>query len=132
LGQVLQQRAGNRMEEAMGELEWVEKNASDPYLLYLANLFLGNLHMRAKRFDRAAQCYRAAVESKPRWQIAHIALSHALRASGDRSAADEVMQKALRLPVHNPSYVDGYRYYYLGQLNKVPQMFNELRQGIME
>jgi VWFA-related protein len=132
LGRVLQQRAGNRTEEALHELEWVENNASDPYLLYLANLFLGDLHMRAKRFDRAAECYRAAVESKPHWQIAHIALSHALRASGDRSAAGDVMQKALRLPVHSRSYVDGYRLYSLGQLNKVPQMFKELRQGIME
>ena len=132
LGKVLQERGGNRAEEASRELEWVVEHSSDPYLLYLANLFLGDLHKREKRFDRAVECYRGAVESEPRWQTAHISLSYALRATGDRAAAREVMQKALRLPVHDTDYVDGYRLYALGQLNRVPQMLNELRRGIME
>jgi tetratricopeptide (TPR) repeat protein len=132
LGKVLQERGDNQIEEAMRELEWVVRNESDPYLLYLANLFLGDLHKSGNDFVAAVAFYRAAIESEPRWQIAHIALSHALRASGDRSAARDVMQKALQLPVHDRSNVDGYRLYSLGQLTKVPQMLDELRQGIMQ
>jgi VWFA-related protein len=132
LGKVLQERGGNRREEAMRELGWVVDNASDPYMLYLANLFLGDLHKSKDDFVTAADFYRSAVESEPRWQIAHIALSQALHASGDRFEARNVMQKALRLPGHDPSYVDGYRLYALGQLTKVPQMLAELRQGITE
>ena len=130
LGKVLQERGGDRTEEANRELEWVATNASDPHLLFLANLFLGDHHMSRDKFVAAVAFYRAAVDSEPRWQTAYIALSHALRASGERSAARDVMQKALRLPVHDPSYVDGYRLYALGQLGKVPQMLDELRRGI--
>jgi tetratricopeptide (TPR) repeat protein len=132
LGKVLLERGGNRAEEAMREFEWVVQHSSDPYLLYLANLFLGDLHKREKRFGRAVECYRAAVDSEPRWQTAHISLSYALRATGDRAAARKVMQKALRLPVDDRNYVDGCRNYSLGQFMKVRQMLNELRQGIME
>jgi tetratricopeptide (TPR) repeat protein len=132
LGKVLLERGGKRVEEAMRELEWVVEHSSDPYLLYLANLFLGDLHKREKRFDRAVECYRAAVEAEPRWQTAQISLSYALRATGDRTAARDVMHRALQLPVHSPRYLDGFSLYSLGQLNKVPVMFDELRQGIME
>ncbi len=103
-----------------------------PYLLYLANLFLGDLHRSNDDVVAAIACYRAAVTAEPRWQAAHIALSHALRAKGDRSEARRVMQRALRLPVNDPRYVDGYRLYLLGQLHSVPQMLEELRQGVME
>jgi VWFA-related protein len=133
LGSVLQQRGGGgRVKEAERELQWVVDQASDPFLLYLANLFLGDLYGSQDDVVAAIAHYRAAIEAEPRWQAAHIALSHALRAKGDRSEARRVMQRALRLPVNDPRYVDGYRLYALGQLHNVPQMLEELRQGVVK
>jgi VWFA-related protein len=132
LGRVLQQRGGERVEEAARELAWSIEHSSDPYLLYLANLFLGDLHKSNDDFNAAVACYRAAVESEPRWQTAYVSLSYALRANGDRSEARRVMQRAMRLPVDAPRYIDGYRLYVLGQLHNVPRMLDELRQGIMK
>jgi tetratricopeptide (TPR) repeat protein len=101
-------------------------------LLYLANLFLGDLHKTEGRLAEAVASYREAVRAAPQWQVAYLSLSQALRASGNRSEARDVARKALELPVSDPEYVDGYRIYHLGQLNRVPELLERMRREVVQ
>jgi tetratricopeptide (TPR) repeat protein len=132
LGKVLLDRGGDRLEESKQELEWVVQKASDPYLLHLAHLFLGDLHKERGNLEAAIERYHAAVECEPRWQAAYILLSYALRAIGEWSSSRDVMERALRLPVTDATYVDGYRLYSRGQLIKFHRALDGLRRGLTE
>jgi tetratricopeptide (TPR) repeat protein len=94
-------------------------------------LFLGDLHKAEGRIAEAAASYREAVRAAPQWQVAYLSLSQALRATGKRDEARDVARKALELPVSDPEYLDGYRIYQLGQLNRVPKLLERMRREIV-
>jgi Tetratricopeptide repeat len=67
-------------------------SASRPYLV---KLFIGSAEERLGHFDRAIEAYRAAAAMLPQCQTPLVALSAALRASGDQvAAADAVLRIA--------------------------------------
>jgi len=65
-------------------------SASRPYLV---KLFIGSAEERLGHFDRAIEAYRAAAAMQPKCQTPWVALSAALRASGDQVAAADVVLK---------------------------------------
>ena len=83
---------------------------TDIRALYLAGLFLGAIHVRAKNFDRAAAQFRAASERIPKAQTAQIALAFVMHARGEAVQSATVLDRAVR---PSDEWTDpwwGYRY----------------------
>ncbi len=117
-------------EDAEHEWRWVIEHTIDGRLLYLSNIFLGDLRKEAARWDEAVDAYRAAVAAGPEWQLARLSLSQALHATGQWQEARDVAVEAVELPVSEPDYLDAYRLYYVGLLHWVPDLLEELRREV--
>jgi tetratricopeptide (TPR) repeat protein len=116
--------------EAKKELEWVLSNGDDPYLVYLAQIFLGDYHKKNKRWHEATLAYESAAKTRPEWQVACLSLSHALQRSGNRSRAGEIMKRCLALPAESAEYEDGWWRYHLGQSHRVEAMLERWRKEV--
>jgi tetratricopeptide (TPR) repeat protein len=90
LGRVEWRRS--RPAAAQAALEGVIAGCRDPALLYLARLFLGQVHEDAGQLAEAEVQYRAALADEPESQVAAVALSHALQLAGDAPAARAVLR----------------------------------------
>jgi tetratricopeptide (TPR) repeat protein len=82
-------------EAAQATLEKAIERAADPPLSYLAHLFLGRVHEDSGRLDQAIEHYRLSLGLEPGAQAAAVALSHALRRTGETGEAREVLRRAL-------------------------------------
>jgi tetratricopeptide (TPR) repeat protein len=117
-------------EDAAKELNWVLANGKDPYLVYLAGIFLGDYHKVQGRWHEAVRAYESAVKTKPEWQVACLSLSHALQRSGNRTQAAGIMKKCLELPAETEEYEDGWWRYQLGQSHRVESMLERWRKEL--
>jgi tetratricopeptide (TPR) repeat protein len=86
-----------RNDEARKQLETVIAKAADPYVLYLADLFLARLDEDKRDFDAAAQRYRHAVEIGPKYQSAYIAWSLLADRRGQREEAQAIVVRFLSI-----------------------------------
>jgi tetratricopeptide (TPR) repeat protein len=66
-------------------------------LHYRSRMALGGLSERAGDLDDAIKHYEAAAASIGSWQVAHLALAHALHASGAHDRARETLQETLSM-----------------------------------
>ena len=82
-------------ETARTRLEEVLTTTHDPALLYLAYLFLGQVHEDAGRLEPAVAQYQMALDVHPGAQAAAVALSHALRLAGDAPRSRDALTRAL-------------------------------------
>lgn len=121
-----------KADEAREELTRVLSRGGAPYLLYLTHLFLGDLHKSQSLWEEAVESYRAAVELRPDWQVACVSLSHALRRSGDRARAHEIMDICLGLSVDDPDYEDGWWRYHLGQSHHLEAILQRWHEQVMK
>jgi hypothetical protein len=87
-----------RPNDARPELEMVRQRAADPYVLYLASLFLGRMDEGDHRLDAAARAYERALEVGPRYQSAYLALSLLEDRRGNAARAQEVVARFVALP----------------------------------
>ncbi len=118
-------------EDAATELTWVLTNGQDPYLVYLAGIFLGDHHKIEGRWYEAIIAYESAANTKPEWQVACLCLSHAVQRSGNRSRAGGMMKKCLELPAKTEKYEDGWWRYHLGQSHRVEDLLEQWRKDVM-
>ncbi len=125
LGRVLTE--ANRPDEAARELEGALAQSPRPYLVYLAQLFLGDVHQRADRLDEAIACYRAAIDAYPLGQAARTALAHALHRQGDHDAAFEAVRASLALEFEG-GQADPWWAYGLSQLRPFDALLESLRE----
>lgn len=109
LGRVLQQTGLE--DEAMEELSWVIDNSKDRFLRGAANLFIGRLLEGRKRRDAAVAHYREAVRLQPNWQVAQLALGHALHRSGERKPSKQIIEEAFS-PKDRSSQGGLWQYYF--------------------
>jgi len=89
LGRVLMDQG--RTAEAQVELRGLLKEATDPRIVHLALLFLGDAAEKGHRVDEAADSYRRAVEIKPGCQAGLIALAYATERGGRVDMARSVL-----------------------------------------
>jgi len=82
-------------EAARAPLVAVLRQSKDSSLLYLAHLFLGQLHEDASHLGEAEREYRAALALDPLAQAAAVALSHVRQLSGDVATSRRVLERAL-------------------------------------
>ncbi len=128
LGRVLQRRGAE--EEAHQELEWVLNNSEKRDLLWAANLFMGRIFEGQEQYSRAVDHYRAAVRYEPTWQVAYLALSHALHRSGDAPAAKRVFDEALQRDTGTGVQIGGlWQYYY--RLDRFVDLMWQMRAEVL-
>jgi tetratricopeptide (TPR) repeat protein len=94
LGRVLYLR--NRPDKATAELEQVRAKAKEHYLVYLAALFLGQIHEQANRREQAGECYRAALKLIPDAPAASASLAHLQGTGGPKRRADWALTEAAK------------------------------------
>jgi tetratricopeptide (TPR) repeat protein len=112
---------------ALAELNVVLAKASEPELLYLAQLQLGEIREAQGRLLEAQQAYVAATTLDPRCQTAYIALSHVRWLQGDVTAAATARNQALAHAPSSSGYADPWWRYPLGQLGRGDALLEELR-----
>jgi tetratricopeptide (TPR) repeat protein len=90
------EKLGRNDEAEVALLRILELGAADD-VLYRGRMALGRIAEANGRLDDAIACYEAASSTIPSWQVAHIALGHALHASGSHDRARAVLALALSM-----------------------------------
>jgi tetratricopeptide (TPR) repeat protein len=122
--------------EAEADLAAVVKSAADPYLKSLAHLFLGRLAEKGQDAGAAAAHYRAALQGRPSFQAAQLALSHALRRAGRLDEAASAARSALQPRPPGPGgprvqdLEEPWISYQLGLAWRLPGALAELRRKV--
>ncbi len=122
LGSILAEYGADYEQEALVELNWVVDHSEDIYLLYLAHLFIGDVHRSGGQLEEAVEAYRAALNTHPEWRTAHVSLGQVLFNAGDLEEAQKVESET---PAGN---TDVYGLYNLGQLRLLPDQLESLRE----
>ncbi len=101
-------------------------------LTYRSRMVLGGMVERAGRLAEAIAHYEAAAEAIPSWQVAHLALGHALHASGSHDRAREVLRRALAMKMKSADEtLGGWWSYELGIALRFEPIFERLRAEVM-
>jgi tetratricopeptide (TPR) repeat protein len=122
-------RLGER-DAAQAALEQAIGRSADTRLLYLAHLFLGQVHEDAGRLEQAVEHYRLSLALDPEAQAAAVALSHALRSTGAAEESRRVLRQALAQAGRRSR--DGYWDYLVGNAVHVEEQFAALRQESLQ
>ncbi len=114
-------------EAAQLTLEKAVQRGGAPSLLYLAHLFLGQVHKRAGRAEPAIAEFTRALELGPQRQAAAVALSQLLLSNGDVAGARRVLEQTL---VHagRRTERDPYWDYVASNAAQAEELFEELRE----
>lgn len=112
-------------DEAQRTLEAAVATGGDAGSLYLAHVFLGQLHARAGRAQAAAEAYRRALQIRPGGSVAELGLAHGLRLAGDFAAAALAAERALARGDARP---DPYRDYNADNAAGFEALFDALRE----
>lgn len=120
--------ARDHLDAALEHLAAASRGSDDPTRAYLAHLFIGWTHEKAKRFDDATASFRRALASVNALSAA-LALGVRLYGVNSRDEADAVVQSALDAGVSTP---DPWKEYGYGDLRRFPQLIAELRQMIRQ
>jgi VWFA-related protein len=113
---------------AAADLEAVTSDAAEPYLRSLASLFLGELEERAGHLQGAIERYRAAVDARPGFQTARVALSEALQRLGHLGDSRHVIESGLTAVDAEPE--DPWIGYHLGLAWRYPVALERLRRSL--
>lgn len=118
--------SAGRHEQALALLARVPPG-DDPAQLYLAHLFTGWTLERQSRSEDAIAAFRAALDAVPHAQAAALHAAALLYQSGDRAAADALVEAMLAEGTDVP---DPWRIYGYGDLRRVPALIAELQRAI--
>jgi tetratricopeptide (TPR) repeat protein len=92
---------------------------------------LGGMAERDNRLKEAIGHYEAATKVIPAWQIAYLALAHALHSSGSHGRAREVLDRALLMPMKTAdATLGGWWSYELGIALRFEGILERLRAEV--
>jgi tetratricopeptide (TPR) repeat protein len=114
-----------RHDEALATLGPLLNASGDPWVAYLARLFAGAASEALGRVTDAIAHYGAAGGLEPALPTPHVALSHAYRRAGARSAA--AAEAAAAISGDRDVDADPWWDYEFGQAHKVPALASEMR-----
>jgi hypothetical protein len=120
-------RNSSNQRNAAETLERAERLTRDPYVVYLARYFKGQLHERRGRLEDAERAYRGAVAAVPHAQSATVALSALLYGRQRRAEAEALTSAMFRA---RPQPVDPWRAYAHADDRFWPQLIARLRREI--
>jgi tetratricopeptide (TPR) repeat protein len=129
-GSVLE-KLGREDEAAVPLLQVLELDAKEN-LIYRSRMALGGMAERDGRLADAIAHYEAAVMAIPSWQVAYIALGHALHDSGSHERAREVLDRALAMNARTADEtLGGWWSYELGIALRFEPLFERMRAEVM-
>jgi len=120
-------RSGNNVPAALKLFDSAEERTREPYVLYLARYFRGQVFERQRKPAEAERAYRAALMTVPGAQSASFALSALLAVQGHRADASQLIDRALTM---TPSPLDPWRGYGEADARFWPQLIAELHAEI--
>ncbi len=93
---------------------------------------LGGMAERDGRLAEAIGHYEAATTAIPSWQVAYLALGHALHSSGAHDRAREVLDRALAMPMKTADEtLGGWWSYELGIALRFEPLLERLRAEVL-
>ena len=122
----LELRLGQR-DEALQYFERAEDLTRDPYVVYLARFFTGQIRERQRAIDAATEAYRGAVAAWPHAQSATMALASLLFDAGRRVEAQTLAGAMLAA---TPPVRDPWREFVHADNRFWPQLVGRLRAEI--
>ncbi len=126
LGRVLNELG--RPAEALQMLQPFHQRETEVRFKYLAALFEGAAQQRGDHLDAAVEAYRVATTIYPGCQTPWVALSGALRANGERSAAYGIL---LRVAESEPQSEDPWWGYKFGQSWRFDAVFAQMKHQVI-
>jgi hypothetical protein len=127
LGRVLGLRG--RHDEAIAQLKQ-GLPATDPVLVYYANLFLGGEFAAIGNVAEARRSYERAVAIQPLAQSPLFGLSRVADQAGDRAAALQIVARMMKLPQNERERSDPWWVYEIVQARGVDGLLADVRQRI--
>lgn len=129
-GSVLE-KLGREDEAAVPLLQVLELDAKEN-LIYRSRMALGGMAERDGRLSEAIVHYEAAANAIPSWQVADVALGHALHDSGSHERAREVLGRALAMDARTADEtLGGWWSYELGIALRFEPLFERMRAEVM-
>jgi tetratricopeptide (TPR) repeat protein len=122
----MQVRSRN-LDEALENLEHAETITRDPYVVFLARYFRGQVHEQRRRYEDAEKAYRGAVAAVPHAQSATIALAALAFRDGRRAEAQQLVRDMLAA---DPPPSDPWRGFVHADDRFWPQLVGRLRAEI--
>jgi tetratricopeptide (TPR) repeat protein len=117
--------------EARGPLLQVLELPAKADLQYRSRMALGGLSERAGDLDDAIKQYEAAAASIGSWQVAHVALAHALHLTGAHDRAREILDEALAMtPEESDEAHGGWWSYELGISLRFGPLLDRMRAEV--
>jgi hypothetical protein len=113
---------------ALRALEKAEILTRDPYVVYLARYFAGQLHLAAGRSEKAESAFRGAVAAIPGSEAANIALAALVFRDGRRTDAQRLIGAVLDA---QPKAPDPWRTYVHADDRFWPRLIVRLREEIV-
>ncbi len=126
------EKLGRRDEAARCLLRVLELGAADD-VVYRSHMLLGKIAEAAGGLPEAIAHYEAASAAIPSWQVAYLALGHALHASGSHDNARSVIDRALSMDVESAdeAYM-GWWSYELGFAQGFDPLFSRMRAEVRQ
>jgi len=122
-----------REDEAAVPLVQVLKLDAKENLIYRSRMALGGMAERDGRLSEAIVHYEAAANAIPSWQVAYVALGHALHDSGSHERAREVLDRALAIDMKSADEtLGGWWSYELGIALRFEPLFERMRAEVTQ
>jgi len=116
-----------RPDDALKLFDQAEELTRDPYVIFLARYFRGQVHEQRRRWDDAEEAYRGAVAAVPHAQSATIALAALVFRDGRRAEAQQLVRDMLAA---DPQPSDPWRGFVHADDRFWPQLVGRLRAEI--
>ena len=115
--------------EALKALERAQTMTRDPYVIFLANYFSGQIYERQPNLTLAEQSYRTAAAAVPHAQSATLALASILARDERRAEAQQLVREMLAA---EPPPLDPWRRFVHADDRFWPLLIRKLRTEILE
>ena len=118
-----------RLPDALKYFDRAETVTRDPYVVFLANYFKGQLFEQQRAMRRAEEAYRRAAAAVPHAQSATLALAALIFRDGRRTEAHELVKQMLTA---EPPPLDPWRAYVHADDRFWPQLIGRLRAELIK
>jgi tetratricopeptide (TPR) repeat protein len=127
---IVLEKLGSKDKAVVPLLRILELGARED-ILYRSRMVLGKISEAAGQFPDAIAHYQAASMAIPSWQVAYVALGHALHSSGSHQRARAVLDRALAMDMKSADEVlMGWWSYELGLALRFEPLIDRLRAEV--